>query len=152
MSGMVSHTGPWKFNLMTIFSPSVRCLLGTVMDAYSKISISFSGAIVQTRPNNPNVSTVLGGHWVSGDVQIELPGQPRIIVKHTGKDAGKQGAVDGDVVTHINGKVVNTTNEFIRLIDSAKQRGESKIILAFNADRSVAEALKRRASVIAELW
>jgi hypothetical protein len=125
---------------------------GTVMDAYSKISISFSGAVAQTRPNNPNVSTVLGGHWVSGDVQIELPGQPRIIVKDTGNDAGKQGAVNGDVLTHVNGKVVSQTFELIHLIDSAKRRGDLKITIALNADRSVSEALKRRASVIAELW
>jgi S1-C subfamily serine protease len=150
MSGMVSEK---HLSIEFLFTfESHKVCQGTVMDAYSKISISFSGAVSQTRPSNPNVSTVLGGHWVSGDVQIELPGQARIILKDTGKEAGKQGAVNGDVVTHVNGKVVTRTTEFIHLVESAQRRRETKITIGLNADRSVAEALKRRASVIAELW
>jgi len=124
------------------------------MDAYSKLSIGYSGTVTQNRPNNRNVFTVLGKHGTSGDIQIELPGQRRILVSYTGRDAGQQGAVKGDVVTHINGNSVAGKGADLLLIhiNAAKQRGERKLTMTLNAERSVAEALKRRAISIAEIW
>lgn len=125
---------------------------GTVMDAYSKISIGYSGAVTQKRTTNRGVRTVLGES--DSDIQIELPGQRRVLISYAGRDAGKQGAVKGDVVTHINGDSVEgkDADSLLILINNAKQRGEEKIMMTLNAERSVAEALKRRAMAIHESW
>lgn len=123
------------------------------MDAYSKISIGYTGAVSQYRPNNRNVFTVLDNQGTSGDIQIELPGQRRVLISYVGKDAGKQGAVKGDVVTHINGNSIAGKGADLLLIriNAAKQQGERKLTMTLNAERSVAEALKRRAIAIAEM-
>lgn len=124
------------------------------MDAYSKLSINFSGKVTQKKPNNPGVYTVLGENGTSGDIQIELPGQPRVLIRDAGRDAGHQGAVRGDVVTHINGESVGdmSSEQISDFIAGAKQRGERTLTMTLNAERSVAEALKRRAIAIAASW
>lgn len=126
-------------------------LSGTVIDAYSKLSIGFNRKTVrQKRPNNKRVRLVLDG---DGDVQVEMPGQKRILIGHVGHSAGKQGTMLGDVVTHVNGiSVANkSSTELMVLINESKQKGDAIVMLTFNAERSVAEALKRRSDVIAVL-
>ncbi|KAL7563109.1 hypothetical protein ACA910_012293 [Epithemia clementina (nom. ined.)] len=170
---------------------------GTVMDAYSKISIGFLRKIHQPqRPaarNNPGVQRILGRGM---DGQIEWPGQKRVLIHDAGRQAGRQGAVRGDVVTHINGQPIekifggssssgtspsaksptssssavddtNTTSaaaqverSLLLMLHKQKQQLQSsrrdksnkveKIMVTLNAERSVAEALKRRALTIAE--
>ena len=130
-------------------------LLGTVMDAYSKLSIGYGGSVTQQRPQSSGVYTVLGENGSSGDIQIELPGQPRILISHAGRVAGQQGAMKGDVVTHIDGDSLLTiggADKLVMRINAAKQRGYTTVTVTLNAERSVAEALKRRAIAIAAVW
>jgi hypothetical protein len=203
---------------------------GTVMDAYSKISIGFRNHVTQRKPNNVNVIHMLGGgssstgntdgtdhggmltcggggggtttatatrsnggitssygtstlsvigcaiglctdsgddynmdnsKWEEG-MYITLPGEARILISHTGK-SGKQGAVRGDVVTHVDGQSVagRTVNQFLQLLRDKLQQQEgttgtensatTTILLTLNAERSVADALKRRARAISEM-
>ena len=153
---------------------------GTVIDSYSKISIGFLMNIYQHRPpsHNQGVHRILGGL----DGQVEFPGQKRVLVLEAGRQAGKQGAVRGDVVTHINGQPVllNPSNSsdpqspssdsgktdttttassqvegtLLLLLHKQKQQLErgcdkvDEIMVTLNADRSVAEALKRRALLL----
>jgi len=124
---------------------------GTVMDAYSKLSIDYGGkSVTQRRPNNKRVRLILDG---DGDVQIEMPGKKRVLVAHVGRAAGKKGTVLGDVVTHINDTSIagRSSKELLELINASKQqKNATSMRLTFNAECSVAEALRRRATVIAE--
>lgn len=125
------------------------------MDAYSKISIGYTGTVTQKRTFNRGVQTVLGGiGGDEGDVRIALEGQKRVLVVRAGRDSGQQGAVKGDVVTHIAGEEVagKMAAELFILINTARQMGQNKIMITLNAERSVAEALKRRAMAIAESY
>jgi hypothetical protein len=153
-----------------------RCFIvytGTVIDAYSKISIGFRNHITQRRPNNINVANILGGggipHQVStaamgcavglcvaeevtesDDIYIALPGESRVLISQTGR-SGKQGAVRGDVVTHVDGQAVagKTSNNIILLL--YKKQGQESVMITLNAEQSVAEALKRRAEAIMDM-
>lgn len=124
------------------------------MDAYSKISIGYANTVTITkRSNHAGVRRILGG----SDVQIELPGLNRILISHAGRLAGRQGAIQGDVVTHIDGEALNescgietSAAKLWMKMNAAKQRGSSSIHIYLNAERSVAEALKRRATAIRE--
>mmetsp|Transcript_28637 Transcript_28637/g.53837 ORF Transcript_28637/g.53837 Transcript_28637/m.53837 type:complete len:103 (-) Transcript_28637:320-628(-) len=84
------------------------------------------------------------------DVYIALPGESRVLISHTGR-SGKQGAVRGDVVTHVDGEAVAGKNvgQVLMLIYSKRSNG--RVMLTLNAEKSVAEALKRRAEAIASL-
>lgn len=144
---------------------------GTVMDAYSKISIGFRNQVTQRRPNNINVGNSLGtekslvnsaslacaaglcmtnDQFDANDIFIALPGQPRALISDTGH-IGKLGAVRGDVLTHVDGESVagKKASEVMGII-KAKPVSEF-IMLTLNAEFSVASALKRRAAVIAEV-
>uniref|UniRef100_A0A7S4AVL3 RING-type domain-containing protein n=1 Tax=Pseudo-nitzschia australis TaxID=44445 RepID=A0A7S4AVL3_9STRA len=146
---------------------------GTVMDAYSKISIGFGTKIIQQRPNNINVESILGNkqsyvesaalgcaiglcmisdedYGDANDVYIALPGQARVVISCTGR-IGKLGAVRGDVLTHVDGEsVVNKkVTEVLDIIQAKK--GQGFTMLTLNAEFSVADALKRRAIAISEI-
>jgi UDP-N-acetyl-D-mannosaminuronate dehydrogenase len=120
------------------------------MDAYSKISIGYNGAVTQKRTDNQGVRHILGTD--TGDVQIEMPGQKRVLIKYAGREAGRQGAMKGDVVTHIADESIagKTASAALIMANNFKQRGHYNLTLILNAERSVAEALKRRALAIAE--
>jgi hypothetical protein len=146
---------------------------GTVMDAYSKISIGFRNHITQRRPNNVNVANILGTAGISDhtnsaaigcavglcvseeerdadDIFIALPGEARVLISQTGR-SGRQGAVRGDVLTHVDGEAVagKTVNEVLILLH--KKQCQKRVTLILNAERSVAEALKRRAEAIVDM-
>jgi hypothetical protein len=88
------------------------------------------------------------------DVRIALEGQKRVLVSRAGRDSGQQGAIKGDVVTHIAGQEVagKLAAELFILVNTARQMRNEKLIITLNAEQSVAEALKRRAMAIAELY
>ena len=144
---------------------------GTVIDAFRKISIGFLGNVNQQSPprSNQGVQRILGRGL---DGQVEFPGQKRVLILEAGRQAGRQGAVRGDVVTHINGQpvheIVNGADAKAEHVTAAdverklmlllqkqqyqRQGRESKvdkIMVTLNAERSVAEALQRRAWTIA---
>jgi len=146
---------------------------GTVLDAYSKISIGFGNKITQRRPNNVNIGNILGkepnnaksvrGNCALGfcvsidddpgdyrDIYIAMPGRSRVLVSHTGQ-IGKLGAVRGDVLTHVDGENVDGKRvaEVLEIIKTKEK--QDFIMLTLNAELSVADALKRRASAIADV-
>ena len=145
---------------------------GTVMDAYSKISIGFGNKVTQRRPRNINVGKILGteqnvvksaavgcalGLCTSSvddygdynDIYIALPGKSRVLISHTGH-IGKLGAVRGDVVTHLDGEDI-CGKKGAEVLEMIKGKGAQKcIMLTLNAELSVADALRRRALAIAE--
>lgn len=145
---------------------------GTVMDAYSKISIGFGNKITQRRPKNINVGNILGteanvvksaavgcaiGLCMSSeedygdyrDVYIALPGKSRVLISHTGH-IGKLGAVRGDVLTHVDREAV-TGKKVTEVLEIIKGKASQEfIMLTLNAELSVADALKRRALAIAD--
>lgn len=115
---------------------------GTVIDAYRKISIGFRNTIHQKEVENRGVQRILGE---GNHVQVELPGQLRVLLLSAG-EAGRQGAVRGDVVTHINGQSVSgaTADQVLEKLKGCNFRA----MVTLNAERSVAEALTRRAMAI----
>lgn len=84
------------------------------------------------------------------DVYISLPGEARVLISHTGR-SGKQGAVRGDVLTHIDGESVASKDVSQVLLQLHSKRSNGKTMLTLNAERSVAEALKRRAATIIDM-
>jgi len=145
---------------------------GTVMDAYSKISIGFGNKITQRRPQNANVGNILGSepnvvktaavgcalqlcscsdddYGDYRDVFIAMPGTSRVLISHTGH-IGKLGAVRGDVLTHVDGEAVTgkTADEVLEILQ--RTGSQESVMLTLNAELSVADALKRRALAIAE--
>ncbi|VEU45041.1 unnamed protein product [Pseudo-nitzschia multistriata] len=147
---------------------------GTVMDAYSKISIGFGSKVTQRRPNNINVGTIIGSERsvvksaavgcaiglcmsrdddygdAANDIYIAIPGQARVVVSNTGH-IGKLGAVRGDVLTHIDGESITGKKvaEVLDIINAKKCQGST--LLTLNAEFSVADALRRRAMAISEI-
>jgi len=143
------------------------------MDAYSKLTVGFGNRVTQRRPNNVNVGNILGTEpnvayaAVMGcaiglclrddknvdvnDVYIALPGQSRVLLSQTGR-IGKQGAVRGDVLSHVDGIAIAGKNvsEVLTLLQTRQSQGGC-IMLTLNAELSVAEALKRRGMVISEM-
>jgi hypothetical protein len=84
------------------------------------------------------------------DSYIALPGEKRVLVSHTGR-SGKQGAVRGDVVTHVDEEAIagKTVDQLMVLL--LTKRSQGRVMMTLNAERSVAEALKRRANAIVDM-
>ena len=121
---------------------------GTVMDAYSKITIGLLGTVSQKDTENQGVRRILGKG--NGKLQVELPGTPRVLILNAGL-AGRKGAHRGDVVTHIDGiSVMNKNAKEIREILEAKASMGDFALLTLNAEKSVSEALRRRAMAISD--
>jgi hypothetical protein len=68
---------------------------GTVIDAYSKLTIRFNFRVSQRKTTHDGVQNILGG----GEVRIDFPNQPRMLLARVMNKMGKQGATKGDVVT-----------------------------------------------------
>lgn len=115
---------------------------GTVLDAFSKITIGFRKNIKQTPSSHKGVLNMLGGT----EARIELPGQSRVILAKVHRTIGQQGVTKGDVLTHINGECISgeKVEEVERLLSEAGKASD-QLQLVFNAERSVAEGLRRRA-------
>lgn len=122
---------------------------GTVIDAYSKLTIGFNNSVAQRKViTHGGVRNILGGC----DVRVELPHQPRVLLASVTKELGQQGATKGDVVTHIQGHDVSgkTQADIRKILANVEPNDDGKLCLVLNAERSVAEALKRRATAMAE--
>lgn len=122
---------------------------GTVIDAYSKLTIGFNQHVSQRKASHSGVQNILGG----GEVRIDFPNQPRVLLAGVTKEMGQQGATKGDVLTHIQDQDVSgkTVAEIRQLLsDKELDPFTGKLSLVFNAEKSVAEALKRRSMVMWE--
>lgn len=121
---------------------------GTVLDAYSKITIGFNHRVTQRRPDHKGIRNILG----PGEVRVELPHQARVLLLNVPREMGQQGATKGDVLTHIQGQSVAamTVEEVRNVLLLAVPEWNGKIQLVLNADRPVSEALKRRAAALSE--
>ena len=89
-------------------------------------------------------------HFEMDDSYIAMPGEKRVLLSHTGR-SGKQGAVRGDVMTHIDGASMagKAAEEVLVLLHDKK--GQGRVMMTLNAEKSVAEALKRRAAAIVDM-
>ena len=134
---------------------------GTVRDAYSKITVGFRGYMEQRRCSNRNVQTVLGGNE---DIRIEMPRQPRVAVHSVGIwgiSNRQNGFKRGDILTHISGQSVEKLNarQVAMKLKTMQQhhhrygraRQPKTVLITLNAERSVAEALKRRSMALEEI-
>ena len=151
-----------KYAQATTSCKAVPCLTllddvwdGTVMDAFSKITVT------KWLSGNYNITKE---HAVSsGVIRIIDVGtspfksskgmgyidfvRPRVIVASVGREIGQRGIVKGDVVTHFNGEEFK--GNAAELTELIKDRKEGEVLtFVFNADAAVAEALKRRAVII----
>lgn len=130
---------------------------GTVADAYTKITVGGVGLLGIGKERAPRVSkrappvtnkgviNVLSEGINPDDTdhirdRIDVPGG-RVLVASVRNEAGRRGVVKGDVVTHLNGEAFSGTAR-----ELAEEMGRSgpRVNLVLNAERSVAEALRRR--------
>ena len=115
---------------------------GTVVDAFSKIYVDRKGKVTKKAVENSDVLSILNASEENRSV-ISQP-QTRVLVASIRRDAGRQGVLKGDVVTHLNGKPwVGTANE----LETAIREAKDGFSIIFNAEASVAEALKRRSMI-----
>jgi hypothetical protein len=163
-----------QMEIAHVSSVSMVLTSGTALmklQAYSKISIGFRNTVSQRRPSNLNVAKLLGNgnvptqatssaigcavglciaeHFALDEIYMAIPGEARVLLAHTGR-SGKQGAVRGDVLTHIDGESMagKDVNQVMMMLHS--KRGKGRLQLTLNAERAVAEALKRRAASIVD--
>lgn len=127
---------------------------GTVLDAFSKITVSKSllGNITISKQHAESG----GVRRVIDAVSARLPrsngkgyidsARPRVIVASINREMGHQGVVRGDVVTHFNGEEFQGTASEQTELTSNRYEGEV-LTFVFNADAAVAEALKRRSMI-----
>lgn len=135
---------------------------GTILDAYTRLNIAAAGRnssqkwkiTKKAQTQHPGVFHVLSeGQYENhyGDVMLASYSTDRILVASVQGHAGRQGVMKGDVVTHVDGKAltVGTTVEgLIAILESKQAAGHSTFEMVLNAEPSIAEALKRRASVM----
>lgn len=119
---------------------------GSVVDAFSKITISSSGENLSVKKKvveNIGVNNILSG--IGEDIRNRIETERRrVLVASTSNQAGRQGVLKGDVVTHFNGEEFDgTAQELVEAIHKC----DGTFTLVLNAERSIAEALKRRAMV-----
>ena len=128
---------------------------GTVLDAYSKITVSKSLlgkiSISKQHAESSGIRRVIDAgssdnSKTKGKGYIDIE-RPRVIIASINKEMGRQGVVKGDVVSHFNGEEFNgTAAELKELIDTSRYEGEV-LTFALNADAAVAEALRRRSMI-----
>ena len=121
---------------------------GSVQDAFSRLYVrkGLLGKVHVKKQysETPGIRRIIDAcsakHNGKGIIDIE---RPRVIVSSVMREAGMQGVVCGDVLSHVNGdEFVGTAEEFRELI-SEMEEGRT-LTFAFNADKAVAEALRRR--------
>lgn len=129
---------------------------GSVQDAFSRITVNkgLLGNIHVKKhySETPGIRKIIDAcsakHNGKGIIDIV---RPRVIVASVTREAGMQGIVAGDVVSHINGdEFTGTADEMRQLI--AGSEGGRLMNFAFNADKAVAEALRRRSLNFSGLW
>lgn len=129
---------------------------GTVLDAYSKITITGRApnwTVTRKKTQHAGVFHVLSlgkyrQHY--GCIEMTLDQPPRVLVASVQGEGGRQGVIKGDVVTHIDGREFHgTVDELMALLQSKIKDGNAQTFqMILNAEPSVAEALKRRATVL----
>jgi hypothetical protein len=134
---------------------------GTVLDAYSKLTISVDAnsewMVTKKKTQHAGVFHVLSlGQYKHhyGSVEMSTKQPPRVLVASVQGEAGRQGVIKGDVVTHVDGQEIQgqTVEELIALIQAKvqaqKETQQEKVRLILNAEPAIAEALRRRALVL----
>ena len=125
---------------------------GYLIDAFVKISVSFGGSVHKKQPKHKGVYRIL--NMDADDDSFNNPridvDKPRVLVSSVRSEAGRQGVVKGDIITHINGEEFRGTKaDFKQTIRSAVARNDGNTLeLILNAERSVVEAIKRRAAIM----
>jgi hypothetical protein len=120
----------------------------SVVDAFSDLSITTSvdtaPVVNQKKPMTTVVFDLLDqvGHGFTDSMDTE---HHRVLVSSVNSIAGRQGVMKGDVITHINGKEFKGTSQDLEEQIQASVDKNGSFTLVLNADRSVAEALKKRA-------
>ncbi|KAL3801979.1 hypothetical protein HJC23_010323 [Cyclotella cryptica] len=121
---------------------------GSVQDAFSRITVN-KGLLGKFHvkkhySETPGIRKIIDAcsakHNGKGIIDIV---RPRVIVASLTREAGMQGIVAGDVVSHINGDEFTGTADELRALIAGSEEG-SLMTFAFNADKAVAEALRRR--------
>ena len=123
---------------------------GSVMDAFTKITITSNGDdVLVTKKSNESPGVLNVVHGVDDFTQQIDMDKERVLVASVSSQGGRQGVLKGDVVTHFNGEEFDgTAQDLDAAIQASADRSESGTFsLILNADRPVAEALKRRAMV-----
>ena len=125
---------------------------GYLIDAFVKISVSFGGSVHKKQPKHKGVYRILNMDAYDdsfNNPRIDVD-KPRVLVSSVRSGAGRQGVVKGDVITHINGEEFHGTKaDFKEAIRSAAARNDGNTLeLILNAERSVVEAIKRRAAIM----
>ena len=91
------------------------------------------------------INNILGGI----EVRIAMPGEhKRVYVQSITNQAGRLGIVKGDVITHLDGEPITCRETMEMKLLDYKNRGHVTIPVTFNAELSVAEALRRRSDAI----
>ena len=128
---------------------------GTVLDAYSKITVSKSlltekVTITKQHAESSGIRRVIDALPSAkksknrkGQIDIQ---RPRVLIGSINREMGQQGVVKGDVVSHFNGEEFNGTAMELKELIGNKYEGEV-MTFCFNADLAVAEALKRRSMI-----
>lgn len=129
---------------------------GTVVDAFSKISVNKSllGHITVKKQHAESMGirhVIDAGNnpkspRSNGKGYIDTP-RPRVLVASISRELGRQGIAKGDVVTHFNGEAFSATASELKAFIEKRFEGEV-MTFVFNADNAVAEALKRRSMIV----
>jgi hypothetical protein len=121
---------------------------GSVQDAFSRITVH-KGLFGKPRVSKqytetPGIRRIIDAFSAKHDGKgiIDVC-RSRVIVSSVTREAGMQGVVAGDVVSHINGDEFTGTADELRTMISEFEEGRT-VTIAFNADKAVAEALRRR--------
>ena len=134
------------------------CLISIwlVLDAYAKITVKKSllgnVTIAKQHAESMGIRRVIdAGSPASprsdGRGIIDTVPRPRVLVASINRELGRQGVVNGGVVTHFNGQPFTGDASDLSALIGEKCGGE---VLTFvvNADSAVAEALRRRAMIV----
>lgn len=126
---------------------------GTVMDAFSKITVWRDNKVSKKKQTNPGIRNILDGGTKNpncGEVRIDLE-RRRSLVASIAPEGGRMGIMRGDVITHLNGEELSgltadgLKEKLVQILHVSKTEDPKKLCFVFNAERSTAAALKLRA-------